>query len=176
MERVDIFDDKGNPTGEVKTKAEAHKAEDWHPGVHVWIVNPEKEILFQKRADDKELWPGKWDVSVGGHVSSGETPTLTALREVREELGIYFEENHLRHLFDMAQATPSRNGLMHRAWDYIYLATTDVSISDLKLQKEEVSEAKFIPCHEFESLLAADPSAFVPRQEEYKKILQELNK
>jgi len=36
---------------------------------------------LQKRALLKDIQPGKWDTSVGGHIQSGETVTNAILRE-----------------------------------------------------------------------------------------------
>ena len=59
-----------------------------HPVVHVHVFNSRGELWLQKRAADKKIQPGKWDTSVGGHVSSGEKISEALLREVKEELGI----------------------------------------------------------------------------------------
>lgn len=46
-----------------------------------------KEILLAKRAEDREFYPGVWDV-IGGHCQEGETPTAALLRELHEEIGV----------------------------------------------------------------------------------------
>ena len=81
-----------NESGEVigkATRKECHSGTFWlHPVVHLHVFNSRGELFLQKRAMNKDIQPGKWDTSVGGHVDYGED-VLTALhREVREELGI----------------------------------------------------------------------------------------
>src|ERR1700674_3932279 len=81
MEYVDLLDSSGRPTGRRKPKSEVHRDGDWHGAAHVWILNTEGQILIQRRSPTKENWPNLWDVSVAGHVSAGEGPVETAIRE-----------------------------------------------------------------------------------------------
>lgn len=59
-----------------------------HPVVHLHVLNSAGALYLQKRAENKDVQPGKWDTSVGGHVDFGETVEQALQREVREELGI----------------------------------------------------------------------------------------
>ncbi len=59
-----------------------------HKVVHILVFTEKGELLLQKRSMHKDVAPGKWDTSVGGHVNSGETLTQAMEREMDEELGI----------------------------------------------------------------------------------------
>lgn len=60
-----------------------------HRTAHVFVLHPrEGTLLLQKRAAGKDTHPGKWDVSVGGHVGFGQSYLEAAMRETREELGL----------------------------------------------------------------------------------------
>lgn len=59
-----------------------------HRVAHVLVFNRRGALLLQKRALSKDIQPGKWDTSVGGHLMPGEDYEQAARREYREELGI----------------------------------------------------------------------------------------
>ena len=52
------------------------------------VVRTDGMILLQRRSMAKDLFPGWWDISVGGHVDAGESYDEAVVRELREELGI----------------------------------------------------------------------------------------
>jgi isopentenyldiphosphate isomerase len=59
-----------------------------HRVVHVLVFNTEDDLLLQKRSYTKDVAPGRWDTSVGGHVGFGENVIISSKREMEEELGI----------------------------------------------------------------------------------------
>jgi isopentenyldiphosphate isomerase len=59
-----------------------------HPVVHMHLFNDKGELFLQKRAMTKDLLPGYWDTSVGGHINPGESVEKALKRETMEELGI----------------------------------------------------------------------------------------
>lgn len=59
-----------------------------HRVVHILVFNKEGALLLQKRSLNKDVAPGKWDTSVGGHVNIGEDILEAVRREMKEELGI----------------------------------------------------------------------------------------
>jgi len=59
-----------------------------HRAVHVLLFNARKQLLLQKRSASKDVQPGKWDTSVGGHLDPGEGYYVAARREMFEELGV----------------------------------------------------------------------------------------
>lgn len=83
-----LVDEQGNITG-AATRGECHNGSKLlHPVVHLHVFNSQGELYLQKRPDWKDIQPGKWDTSVGGHVDLGESVEMALRREVREELGI----------------------------------------------------------------------------------------
>ncbi|SDE23009.1 NUDIX hydrolase [Desulfuromonas thiophila] len=59
-----------------------------HRVAHVLVFDPQGRLLLQKRSEAKDVQPGRWDTSVGGHLDPGETYDMAACREMQEELGI----------------------------------------------------------------------------------------
>ena len=83
-----IVDEDGKTIGSV-TRGEAHSGSRvLHPVVHLHLFNSCGELYLQRRPMWKDIQPGRWDTSCGGHVSFGETPEAALRREVEEELGV----------------------------------------------------------------------------------------
>lgn len=59
-----------------------------HRAVHILVFNDQGELFLQKRSMNKDLNAGLWDTSAAGHVDAGEDYDTTAIRELKEELGI----------------------------------------------------------------------------------------
>ena len=87
-EMFPIVDEEGNITG-AATRGECHNGSNLlHPVVHLHVFNSKGELYLQKRPEWKDIQPGKWDTSVGGHVDLGESVEMALKREAGEELGI----------------------------------------------------------------------------------------
>jgi isopentenyldiphosphate isomerase/intracellular septation protein A len=87
-EMLPLVDEEGKVIG-VAPRSECHKGPGkLHPVVHLQIVDGRGSMYLQKRAEDKDTQPGKWDSAVGGHVSAGEDLDTALTRELREELGV----------------------------------------------------------------------------------------
>jgi isopentenyldiphosphate isomerase/intracellular septation protein A len=59
-----------------------------HPVVHLHVFNSSGRLYLQKRSVRKDIQPGKWDTSVGGHINVGESVADALSREAMEELGV----------------------------------------------------------------------------------------
>lgn len=89
-----MVDDNGNQTGKVSRSVAHSKPGLLHPVVHLHVINSKGEIYLQKRPSTKDIQPGKWDTSVGGHIGLNESIEQALKREAREELYLEDFEYH----------------------------------------------------------------------------------
>ena len=140
-EMFDVYDKNGNWRG-VYPRRECHGNPDLiHRVVHVVVFDSTgKKILLQKRSQNKDIQPGKWDTAVGGHVNAGEKLDDAACRELREELGItgtpeYFFESEIRNEIESEDAR-------------VFKAVSD---GPFEFQREEIDEVRFFTRQELET-------------------------
>lgn len=144
MEIFDIVDENGMPTGETVERTAAHSTGARHRTAHVWVADLTGErprVLLQKRAANKDSFPGRFDTSSAGHIQAGDEPLDSALRELAEELGIRAAAEDLTPVGTFRIAYEKEfYGKMFRDSEvaFVYLYTRPVELSGLTLQAEEV--------------------------------------
>lgn len=144
MEYLDVCDEKGQPTGGIVSRDKAHRDGIRHRTAHVWVIREEKgqiQVLLQKRSANKESFPGMYDTSSAGHIPAGCEPLDSALRELREELGIEAVEGQLRYLGAICNRYEAQfRGKIFRDNEYcsVYLYREPLDAESLHLQAEEV--------------------------------------
>lgn len=150
MEYLDVVDENGVPTGKIVTRQEAHKEGYLHHTAHVWIVRHRHgivQILLQKRCKDKDSFPECFDISSAGHIPAGEDYIPSAIRELKEELGLNVEPGELRdcglHRYDIDDVfhgEPFKDRQISR----VFLLWRDMDESEFALQKEEIESVLWI--------------------------------
>jgi isopentenyldiphosphate isomerase len=80
-----------------------------HRSVHVLVFHPVGKLLLQKRSAFKDIQPGKWDTSVGGHVGFGQSYEDAARREAWEELGLELEAMEFLYFSRIRNEVESEN-------------------------------------------------------------------
>lgn len=86
-EHFETFDDRNRPLG-LLPREQVHAQGLWHRSAHVFLFTPGGELYVQRRAMDKDLFPDRWDLSVGEHLKPGESYLDGAQRGLAEELGV----------------------------------------------------------------------------------------
>lgn len=144
MEILDIVDEHGEPTGEVIDRAEAHLEGIMHRTSHVWLLrnrDDKTQILLQKRCSTKDSFPGCFDISSAGHIPAGCGFEESAVRELKEELGIDVCEEELIFCGDRTIVWDNefRGVPFHdRQYSRVFCIWNDMSEEAFVLQKEEV--------------------------------------
>ncbi|HTH72365.1 MAG TPA: NUDIX domain-containing protein [Candidatus Pristimantibacillus sp.] len=149
---VVIVDEQDRPIGTAMLREAWAKALRYRV-VAVLVEDEAGRILLQKRAAGMEIDPGRWDISVGGHVDEGQTYESAAAAELHEELGLggltlrpigvefFSEESQDRHMNN-------------------FLKVFKVVISgqtEFRLGQTEVSDAQWFTPEEFAALLRDHP-------------------
>ena len=86
-ELVEVVDEAGAVV-RLATRAEMRAGNLRHRGVAVVVITGAGELVAHRRADWKDVWPGRWDCSFGGVVAAGEDVAAAAARELAEEAGV----------------------------------------------------------------------------------------
>ncbi len=116
-------------------RVEVHKNGLLHREIHVYFITPKQEIIFQRRAKDKDTYPDLLDASVGGHVDNDESYDQSAVRECLEETGVPVEVADLKLIHKVRKqgqdpATGKINNVFTTEYLYVYFG----DISDLKIE------------------------------------------
>ena len=145
MEIIDIVDENGEPTGKTVDRQTAHAKGIRHRTAHVWLLRRRPDgvqVLLQKRSDNKDSQPGCYDVSSAGHIPAGVDYMSSALRELKEELGLTLEESQL-HLCGQCKVYSESvfygQSFIDNQVNNVYYAWVDVAPEQLSLQAEEVA-------------------------------------
>ena len=110
----------------------------------------EWKFLLQRRALNKDSWPGMWDISAAGHVAAGGRVLETAQRELWEELGLRFPRAAFQPLFTHRQRFQGEfhgKAFVNNEFNHVFLVSVVGSIPDeaLRLQESEVAEVASFP-------------------------------
>lgn len=170
MEIFDIVDEKGIPTGKTIERTEAHAKGIRHRTAHIWIVrkvDDKVEVLLQKRAMNKDSFPGRFDTSSAGHIQAGDEPVESAIRELNEELGIVAAASDLQFVgnFDVAYEKEF-HGKIFRDSEvaFVYIYDKPVEKDSLILQESELEAVEWFEINEvFEACERHDQKFCVPR-------------
>lgn len=150
-ELVDVVDDDDRVIATV-TRAEMRAKRLQHRGVSIAVMSSDGRLLVHRRADDKDVWPGMWDIAAGGVVAAGESYADAARRELAEELGVEVEPIALEHLGE-GRFTDESVALIGRG----YLAVHD---GPFELTDGEIAEVRWVTADDLDELLATE--RFVP--------------
>jgi isopentenyldiphosphate isomerase len=148
-ELIVIVDRNNNVTGTehrsvMRTRGLLHRA------TYILVFNSKGYLFVQKRTVTKDIYPGYYDVAIGGVVLAGESYEESADREIEEELGI--GSISLKCLFDFYFEDAG-----NQVWGRAYTCVHDGAIV---LQEEEIESGDFRRVDEI--LTSADHEPYTP--------------
>lgn len=120
-ELLDLVDENDQVIGQLE-RMQVH-AQGLHNfrSVNAFLVNPRGELWIPRRASHKKICPLGFDMSISGHVSSGETYDQAFFREALEEVNLDMVQHPYRVL---GKVTPHEHGVF--AFEQVYaLEVTD---------------------------------------------------
>ena len=132
-EVVDVVDDAGRVVGQA-LRRDVRLENLRHRSVYVLVFNSSGQLFAHRRTMEKDIFPGFWDVAVGGVLNAGEEYDDGARRELREELGV--DGLALRRLFPLRY-----DDACNRVAGMVYSCTCD---GPLSLQASEIAEGMWM--------------------------------
>ncbi|MGC9037309.1 MAG: NUDIX hydrolase [Candidatus Micrarchaeia archaeon] len=123
----------------------------------VVVINNSHEVLFLKRSQKDDKYPGLWNI-VAGTKEPGESIEETARRELEEETGLSAAKGTFSKLveFDHFIELPSKKIPMHVTLFVFFAGDEPIRLS------EEHSAARFIPIQDLPIIAASRGGEFTP--------------
>lgn len=153
-----LVDSNDNPIGfEEKVKCHLPNGK-LHRAFTVLLFNKDDKLLLTRRSQSKMLWPGDWDGTVASHPRKTETYVSSAERRLPEELGSGCK---LDYLFKFEYHVPYKDvGSENEVCGTLIGEVTEPF--ELKLVKDEISEAKWASADELFSDMRNNPQIYCP--------------
>ena len=175
MELLDIIEEDGSKTGIVRERNVAHRYGSMHATVHMWVMRRKEknaadaagksssygisandpagewEVLLQKRSANKDSNPGCYDISSAGHISAGNEPLPSAVREIGEELGIRAVPEDFLYVGTRIKKSNKEfygKPFIDNQLSYIYIYKGSVDTDLITLQEEEVESVEWMALDE----------------------------
>ena len=162
MEIWDLYDEKGNKTGETWERSRAKEIPEgrYHIVCDILIRHRDGDFLLTLRDSRKELYPGCWEASAGGSALAGETPEEGARREMQEETGLKAEK---LELISITRKSDSRSVV------YAFIAMVDAAKDSVMLQEGETVDYQWMKLSALRKMIRDEPVLAIqyPRYKPY---------
>lgn len=181
MEYLEILKEDGAKTGKVMERYQAHMEGALHGVIRIYVTRVKEgrlEFLLQKRSDTKASYPGYYDTACAGHIDAGDCAVTTAVREIKEELGITAYPEDFTFLFchnnDWLE-TSGEKAFVDYERDTIFWYHKEVKLEELVLQEEEVASVAWYDARELEAWVKREDShiSFTPK--EFARVLSKIS-
>ncbi len=159
--KEDIFDvvDSFDRVVSSAPRSQVHSQRLFHRASHILIfsdASPNRKILLQKRSAQKDSYPNIYTTSCSGHVDSGETYDIAAVREMFEETGLKVDISQLRYVGKISPSAETENEFTAV---YEYFSSED---SPYIVRPEEVASLDWVKECDFQKMIEVSPKLFTP--------------
>lgn len=161
--RLNIVDENDNIIGK-ETRDKIHREGLLHREVGIYFITSNKEIIFQHRAKDKDLYPNLLDATVGGHVEIGDDYKTSAIKEAEEETGIKIKAENLV-LFKKIRKNyrlDPQTGKINNVWSHIYLYEFQGKLTDLKVEEGKAIGFESWTMDKLKNISETEKQRFIP--------------
>ena len=165
-ELIDLYDENRNLIGKTHIRGNPLNAGEHYLVADIWTITPDGKLLIDRRHPQKS-YGGMWECT-GGVAKAGEDSLSGAVRELGEELGLEVDKSELRLIHSCRRPNKFVD---------TYLLIKNINLEQLRLQEEEVTEAKLVSFRELEKIIAAGQlSVSSGSIDGYKNVLKRFSK
>jgi len=163
---INLVNNKGERVGAIE-KLEAHKTGQMHEAFSIFIFNKNKELLLQKRNDNKYHSGGLWSNTCCSHPREGEKLETAVHRRLKEEMGF---DCILKEIGSFVYKVKLSNEITEHEFDYVFTGFVDDVI--MKPDLDEVSDYKWVSMGDLKKDIVNSPDKY----SEWLKIILSNNK
>ena len=128
-----------------------------HRAFSIFVFNKKMELLLQKRATEKHLWPGFWSNSCCSHPSLNESMISATTRRLDQELGIKGFQFSELYCFEY-RASYLDLGSEHELCSVLICRSDD----ELAINRAEISAVRWVNMPRLEEEIENHPERFTP--------------
>lgn len=155
-ESLILVDSDDNEVGALEKSACHNGVGILHRAFSLFIFNGNGELLLQKRAAEKRLWPNFWSNSCCSHPRQGEDMTEAVQRRCEQELGF---STDLAFVYKFEYRVPfSDRGSEHELCS-IYVGQYT---GKLDINASEVSAIQWLPAEKVDAELSNQADLYTP--------------
>ena len=151
-----LVDELDNEIG-YKSKAYCHDGSGLlHRAFSIFLFNAQGELLLQRRAREKRLWPGFWSNSCCSHPRRGESLATAIERRLGDELNVTADVEHVYHF--CYQASFGEAGA-EKELCHVFLGKLD---GEARPNNSEIESVRLICVRDLDDELAHQAQRFTP--------------
>lgn len=154
-EQVVLVDEQNNVLGSTPKRTVHTTNTPLHRGFSLFVFNSQGEFLLTQRALSKKTFPGVWTNSVCGHPALHEDPQDSAVRRLKQEMGMTIQ--NIEKVSDYQYRCADNNGIVENEICPVYMGVSDDAPQP---QKDEVEAWKWIGWEEFLADINKEPEKY----------------